>query len=54
MRVLNSSHYLLSMDAASPEGTHSASVPQSTGSQRDPSGERRCHFLISSPLSSVS
>lgn len=52
--VLNSSHCLLSTDAASPEGTHSAAVPQSTGSQRDPSGEQRRRFRISAPLSSVS
>lgn len=52
--VLNSSRCLLSTDAGSPEGTHSAAVPQSTGSQRDPSGEQRRHFCISAPLSSIS
>lgn len=52
--ILNSSHCLLSTDAGSPEGTHSAAVLQSTGSQRDTSGEQRRRLLISAPLSSVS
>lgn len=47
-------HCLLSTDAGSPEGTHSAAVPQSTGSQRDPSGEKHHCFHISASLRSIS